>query len=93
MFPHARLDSILTKIQRWNVVFGRIIPISFLFILAKVATIILSEFRAIFQNKMILGSIIYTVNSATGTLADHYKVHQMHKPSAHGPFSASTPVH
>ena len=22
MFPHARLDSILTKIQRWNVVFG-----------------------------------------------------------------------
>ena len=23
MFPHARLDSILTKIQRWNVVFGQ----------------------------------------------------------------------
>jgi len=23
MFPRARLDSILTKIQRWNVVFGQ----------------------------------------------------------------------
>jgi len=55
MFPHARLDSILTKIQRWNVVFlGRIITTLFLFILAKVAIIILSEFRALFQNKMIL---------------------------------------
>jgi len=32
----------------------RIIPISFLIILGKVAIIILSEFRALFQNKMIL---------------------------------------
>ena len=54
MSPHARLDSVQTTIQRWNVVLDRIIPTSFLFILAKVAIITISEFRAIFQNKMIL---------------------------------------
>ena len=43
---------------------GRIIPTFFLFILAKVAIIISSEFRALFQNKIILCTCTFAVHTS-----------------------------